>query len=121
MARACRGPSSLPVEKAHASNMQLVLKMHPGKQCGGVKAGFTGDLSLSFLAASLHREGINSPPQNIAELLAAPSPSPSKVPMFWYCPLVWDHPTPCGFSARQAVCPEVPQPSSPAPGRIRLP
>lgn len=104
------------------SNVQLVLKMHLGKQCGGVKAVLTGDLSLSFLAASLHREGLNNSPPEHGRAVGSPQPIPLPSGHVLVLSLgLGPSYRPCGFSARQAVCPEVPQPSSPAPGRIRLP
>lgn len=113
VARACHGLGSLHVEKAYASNMQRALKMGPGQQRGAVTPAFAGDLSLSLPVASLH-------PLRAAAGSLQPT-FPSIVPRFLYCPLVWDLPTHCSFSAPQALCPVVPDPSSPMPGRIRLP
>lgn len=116
------GRGSLRMEKAPITNMEPGLKTRLGQQRGGVKPGFAGNLSLSSLLASLHREGIN-PPESIAKLPAAPSPWP--VPLQNARVLVLSlglgpsYP-PRLFHSRSCL-PGGLRPSLPAPGRIRLP
>lgn len=64
------------MEKVHTSNVQPALKMCPGQQCGGVKPGFAGDLSHSFLVASLHR----LTPQEHRRTVSSPQPMAHPLP-----------------------------------------